>query len=124
MSSSKLQVYSGKTYTHAVGLSCCFRQWRAHSHCAQLHGYALRISFIWRPHDKVDDNGWVVDFGGLKHLKAYLEDMFDHTTLVAEDDPHLNWFRDAMRLQLVDLRVVPATGCENFARMIFEQTQL
>ena len=28
-----------------------------------------------------------MDFGGLKELKQFLEDSFDHTIVVAEDDP-------------------------------------
>ena len=35
--------YSGKTYSHATGHSCAFRQWRADSHCNLIHGYALQF---------------------------------------------------------------------------------
>jgi 6-pyruvoyltetrahydropterin/6-carboxytetrahydropterin synthase len=31
-----------------------------------------------------------MDFGGLKEFKEWLEHMFDHTLLVAEDDPQLD----------------------------------
>ena len=34
---------STKTYGHEVGLSCAFRQHKADSHCAKLHGYALSV---------------------------------------------------------------------------------
>lgn len=39
--------------------------------------------------------GRVVDFGGLKELRAILEGTFDHKTVVAADDPELAWFREA-----------------------------
>lgn len=112
---------STKTYGHNVGLSCAFRQWRAESHCRFLHGYALQIHLEFSSNE-LDVRNWVVDFGGLKSLKDILERNFDHVTLVAEDDPHLDWFREAERRGLIQLNVVPSTGCESTAFMVFEAT--
>jgi 6-pyruvoyltetrahydropterin/6-carboxytetrahydropterin synthase len=79
--------YSTKTYGHEEGWSCAFRQWRAnHSHCQLLHGYALSFKFVFAA-DKLDERGWVMDFGGLKGLKQQLKDTFDHKVAVAGDDP-------------------------------------
>jgi 6-pyruvoyltetrahydropterin/6-carboxytetrahydropterin synthase len=111
--------YSTKTYTHSTGLSCAFRQWRADSHCKFLHGYALQIKLTFAA-DKLDDRNWVVDFGDLKAIKKWLEDMFDHKTLVADDDPKFDEFVHLDRLQIIQLRVVPDTGCEAFAYKIFQ----
>lgn len=111
---------SSKTYTHAQGLSCCFRQWRAKSHCRFLHGYALevKIEFIA---DVLDELNWVVDFGSMKPIKQWLEDMFDHKLLVAEDDPYKHMFQSMDYDEGVcEVRVVPAVGCEKFAEMIFD----
>jgi 6-pyruvoyltetrahydropterin/6-carboxytetrahydropterin synthase len=119
---SKSVWLSGKTYTHAVGLSCCFRQHKAQSHCKYLHGYALEIKFTFSTTD-LDENGWVVDFGGLKDLKAWLELMFDHKCLVAHDDPSISTFRALHNVGLVQLREVPGTGCEKFAEMIYAHTE-
>lgn len=106
---------STKTYGHSLGLSACFRQHRAdHSHCSKLHGYALGFRFEFQA-ATLDDRNWVVDFGGLKSLKAALEKAFDHKTVVAQDDPHLEWFERGHELGLLDLVVVPAVGCEQFA---------
>jgi 6-pyruvoyltetrahydropterin/6-carboxytetrahydropterin synthase len=111
---------STKTYDHTEGLSCCFRQWRAaHSHCRLLHGYALAFRFVFTAAD-LDENNWCMDFGGLKPVKAWLHDTFDHTTLVAEDDPELERFAALALADLIDLRVVPATGCEATAKYVFE----
>ena len=45
---------STKLYDHNEGLSCCFRQWRAeHSHCQQVHGYALAFRFVFAT-DRLD----------------------------------------------------------------------
>lgn len=113
---------STKTYTHSVGLSCCFRQWRAESHCHFLHGYALEVNFVFGT-TELDHRNWVVDFGGLKSLKGWLEDTFDHKTLVASDDPQINMFRDMHDFKIIDMIEVPACGCEKFAEFIFEFTE-
>lgn len=110
---------STKTWGHSVGLSSCFRQWRAsNSHCRFLHGYAFEISLTFEAKE-LDDRNWVVDFGSFKDLKGWLQDVFDHKTLVAEDDPQIDWFREGHARGLLDIFVVPATGCERFAQMIY-----
>ena len=104
-----------KTYGHDEGLSCTFRQWQADtSHCRFLHGYALAFRFTFAS-DTLDDRGWCIDFGGLKPLRAWLHEMFDHTLLAAADDPDLATFRHLQERALVQLRVVEAVGCEAFA---------
>ena len=114
---------STKTYGHNIGLSACFRQWRAESHCRYLHGYALQVSFEFES-DELDERNWVVDFGSLKSLKGWLEDTFDHTLLVAEDDPKRAVLMALADEGLAKIRMVPATGCEAFARMIFDATEV
>ena len=106
--------------TTPKGLSCCFRQWRAtHSHCRLVHGYALAFKFVFATHE-LDERNWCFDFGGLKPVRAWLHEMFDHTMIVAEDDPHLASFRGLHEQGLVDLRVLPAVGCEAVARYMFD----
>ena len=112
--------YSTKTYGNDRGLSCCFRQWRStHSHCSLLHGYSIGIKLIFEC-DSLDERNWVMDFGGLKEFKQWAEYMFDHTTLIAEDDPELPLFLN-MPKSVADLRVVPAVGCERFAEMAYNK---
>jgi 6-pyruvoyltetrahydropterin/6-carboxytetrahydropterin synthase len=110
---------STKTFTHAQGLSCCFRQWRAKdSHCRFLHGYALQIKLTFAA-KSLDERNWVVDFGAFKGLKSWLEHTFDHKLLVAKDDPELNLFRSlAYTHGVVQLVLVEDIGCEAFAKMI------
>ncbi len=104
-----------KTYGHELGLSCAFRQWQAqHSHCRFLHGYALAFRFTFATRT-LDDRGWCVDFGGLKPLRAWLHGTFDHTLLVAEDDPELDRLRALQDAGLAQLRIVRGVGCEAFA---------
>jgi len=110
---------STKTYGHDTGLSCCFRQWRANSHCSLTHGYALKIELTFES-KTLDDRNWVMDFGGLKSIKEWLKFMFDHTTLVAKDDPHVKWYEQGEKLGILDIRIVNATGCEATAKLIWE----
>ena len=112
---------STKTYGNHIGISAAFRQWKAHSHCKLIHGYALGFKFVFEA-DELDARNWVVDFGGLKPLKQILEDTFDHKVVVAEDDPHLDYFRQGHALGVLELVVVPAGGCEKFAEMVYEVT--
>ena len=116
----ELKYESGKTYTHATGHSCAFRQWRADSHCNLIHGYALQFELTFGS-DKLDNRNWVVDFGGLKELKEWLKYMFDHTYLVATDDPHFDTFLDLETKGLIDMREVAAVGCERFAELTFDR---
>ena len=113
---------STKTYDHNAGFSCAFRQWRADSHCHYIHGYALKFKFIFEAKE-LDARNWAVDFGSLKSLKGILENNFDHKTLVASDDPEIEWFREAHKRGILDLVVVPYTGCERMAEMVYEVTE-
>lgn len=117
-----------KTYGHNLGFSATFRQWRATSHCRFLHGYSLQFELEFRS-PCLNDNNWVIDFGSLKPVKKWLEDTFDHKTLVAIDDPLLRLFRgladsedDTLFLPgqkaLLDLVEVPRVGCEGFAEYV------
>ena len=68
--------------------------------------------------ETLDDREWVFDFGSLKPIRAWLHDMFDHTTLVSHDDPDLEVFQDLANRNLIDLRVMPGVGCEATARHV------
>ena len=110
---------SVKTYGHDRGLSCAFRQWKADSHCKWIHGYALAFEFTFIA-TELDTKNWVVDFGGLKKLEQWLRATFDHKTVVAKDDPELALFEEMSEKGLVDLVILPATGCEKFAEFAFK----
>lgn len=114
---------STKTYSHDIGLSVCLRQHKADSHCKFLHGYALAFRFVFEA-DELDARNWVVDFGGLKNLKGILEDTFDHTCLIAEDDPQLPLFKDLHDKDIIQLRIFPKVGCESIAYYVFEATKV
>ena len=111
--------YSTKTYGHNIGLSAVFRQPNAdHSHCHLLHGYSLAFKFTFGCND-LDNKNWAVDFGGLKPLKAWLEDHFDHKLALDKDDPHMEKFRELEKLDLAEIRIFDGVGAEMFAKHAF-----
>jgi len=111
--------YSTKHYGHNIGLSAVFRQPNAdHSHCHLLHGYSLAFTFTFGC-DKLDNKNWAVDFGGLKPLKAWLEDQFDHKLCLDINDPHVDKFRELQDLDLAEIRFFDGVGAEKFAEHAF-----
>ena len=111
------------------GFSCCFRQWKAETtDCRFLHGYG--VSFRVTFEGDLDDRNWVWDFGGMKRAKtlidgmqpkAWMDYMFDHTVIVAKDDPKLSGFQNMEIMDVIQLRTVEATGAEKFAEFIFHK---
>jgi len=106
--------YSTKTYGHNIGLSAVFRQPLAHSHCKFLHGYSLQFKFIFGC-EELDERNWVVDFGGLKPLKKWLEDSFDHKVVVDREDPMLYKLSELESCGLAELTLFDGVGVEKFA---------
>ena len=109
------------------GFSCVFRQWKAEeTHCRFLHGYGVSFK-VWFQ-GELDERNWVWDFGGMKRAKGKIEGMspkewmdymFDHTFIVAEDDPFIESFKRMGEAGVAQVRVVPATGAERFAEYIY-----
>ena len=64
---------------------------------------------------------WVMDFGGLKEVKAWLEHMFDHTFLVSEDDPHKEAFTELDKQGVIQMRVLPNAGMEGTAKFVYDK---
>jgi 6-pyruvoyltetrahydropterin/6-carboxytetrahydropterin synthase len=101
------------------GFPCTHRQWRAESHCKFVHGYSREFYFEFGARELTKE-GWVVDFGGLKELKKWLEHWFDHTFLIAQDDPHLEAFKNLDQQGVIQLRVMPNPGMEGTAMFVYE----
>jgi len=111
------------------GFSTVFRQWKAEgTHCKFLHGYGVSFR-VWFE-GELDERNWVWDFGGMKRAnstidgmnpKAWMDYMFDHTTIVAFDDPGINGFRTMNELGIIQLREIEAVGAEQFAKYIYEK---
>ncbi|CAI8264992.1 MAG: Uncharacterised protein [Methanobacteriota archaeon] len=107
---------STKTYRN---LPCAHRQWKNEGHCSFVHGYSREFIFHFASNE-LDKHGWVVDFGGLNDLKVFLEHWFDHTLLLAEDDPLLEEFRDLESKGACDLRILESASIEYSAKFVYE----
>jgi len=111
------------------GYSTVFRQWRAEgTHCKFLHGYAVSFR-VWFEGD-LDERNWVWDFGGMKRAngtidgmnpKQWFDYLLDHTTIIAEDDPYLEQFKQLADDGIIQLRILPSVGAERFAEYLFKK---
>ena len=111
------------------GFSTVFRQWKAEeTHCRFVHGYGISFKVYFE--GELDHRNWVWDFGGMKRAKTlidgrspkeWMDYMFDHTLIVAEDDPHLNAFKEMGTAGVAQVRVIEATGAEKFAEFVFNK---
>ena len=109
---------STKTYGNERGLSCCFRQWKADSHCNLLHGYSLGFRFVFEAKE-LDERNWVYDFGDCGWIKEYLEDTFDHTLAVDKNDPEMKVIMELDKFDLARIVILDGVGCEKFAEHVF-----
>ena len=111
------------------GFSTVFRQWKAETtHCRFIHGYGISFKVYFE--GELDERNWVWDFGGMKRAKtlidgkqpkAWMDYMFDHTTIIAQDDPDLEAFKQMGEAGVAQVRVIPATGAEKFSEYIFNK---
>ncbi len=111
------------------GFSTVFRQWKAETtHCRFVHGYGISFKVYFE--GDLDERNWVWDFGGMKRAKTkidgkspkeWMDYMFDHTLIVADDDPFKNAFIEMGEAGAAQVRVIPATGAEKFAEFIFNK---
>ena len=111
------------------GFSTVFRQWKAEeTHCRFIHGYGISFKVYFE--GELDHRNWVWDFGGMKRAKTqidgkspkeWMDYMFDHTLIVAEDDPYLNAFREMGTAGVAQVRVIEATGAEKFSEFVFNK---
>jgi 6-pyruvoyltetrahydropterin/6-carboxytetrahydropterin synthase len=107
--------------------SVALRQHKAqHSHCQLLHGYALKFK-VWFTSKELDDMNWIVDFGGFKSapvgngLKDWMDNMFDHTTLIEKDDPFADVFEQLGQMGLAKVHLLDRMGAESLAKMVFDK---
>ena len=113
------------------GFSVTFRQWRAKgTHCRFIHGYATSFRVVFQ--GDLDERNWVFDFGGMKRSKTlidgktpkdWMDYMFDHTMIIAHDDPEMELFKLLDKKEVIQLRVLAFTGAEMFAEYIFRKLQ-
>ena len=107
-----------KSYGPERGFSCAFRQWSSDTDCRFLHGYSLSFK-IELESSSLDINNWVYDFGKFSFLDSWLREKFDHTLLVAKNDPELDLIKSLNHktAKVVELEKI---SCEYFAEITFK----
>ena len=111
------------------GFSTVFRQWKAKdTHCRFVHGYGISFKVYFE--GELDERNWVWDFGGMKRAKTLIDDkqpkawmdyMFDHTMILAKDDPWIEAFKQMEESGVAQIRIIEATGAEKFAEYIYNK---
>ncbi|KDM90808.1 6-carboxytetrahydropterin synthase [Photobacterium galatheae] len=100
-------------------LPCSHRAWAQQGKCSFLHGYERVFTIEFGCNELEKDTGFVIDFGAMKTIRALLQDQFDHTTVIAENDPELELFQALSEKQIIDLRVMHHPGMEGAAEWVF-----
>ncbi len=93
------------------------RQHRHAGHCAFIHGHNWTITLTFACHEP-DESGFVVDFGKLKYLKAWIDEHLDHACLFNDDDPE----KDALLTKfgpLFKAYVLPSCSSEGLAQHLY-----
>jgi len=112
------------------GFSTVFRQWQAEgTHCRFLHGYAIEFKVTFE--GELDHRNWVWDFGGMKRSKTkidgmspkeWMDYMFDHTVVLANDDPEKIFFENLDAKGVIQLRLMDGpVGAERFAEFLYKK---
>ena len=93
------------------------RQHHHNEHCALIHGHnwTFHLTFGCTEPDK---NGFVVDFGKLKFLKAWIDTHLDHACVFNISDP-LRERIVAGAPEAWKIYLVPSVSCEGLARHLF-----
>ncbi|WP_079151869.1 6-pyruvoyl trahydropterin synthase family protein [Streptomyces sp. RTd22] len=102
-------------------LPCTHRSWAHGGKCSFLHGYERSFEIEFGCGELEPKTGFVIDFGDLKEVRALLQAQFDHTTLIAADDPHRKLFEDLGRSGVIDLRIMDHTGMEGAAEWVHDR---
>ena len=93
------------------------RQPNHKGHCRFIHGHnwTIKLTFVA---DRLDDCGFVMDFGDCKEIKQMLITEFDHALVLNVGDHILNELpgNSAVRSNAFKLTTVPDCSCEGLAK--------
>ncbi|GAB3023607.1 6-carboxytetrahydropterin synthase [Mycobacterium bourgelatii] len=99
---------------------CCYRSWSRQGKHVYLHGYELSFDIEFACAETEPDSEAVLNNRVLKDVRTELRRQFDHTTLVAADDPHLELFELLAERGVIDLRIMISTGMQASAAWVFD----
>ncbi len=95
------------------------RQHLHDGHCAFIHGHNWSIQVTFEA-ERPDINGFVVDFGKLKYLERWIDEVLDHACLINKDD------EEGKRLvlsnpDLFKFVILDDVSCEGLAKFVCEE---
>lgn len=105
-------------------LPCCHRSWSRQDKRYFLHGYERLFDVEFACAEMDPETELVVDGHYLKEVRATLRGQFDHTTLIAADDPQLDLFEQLADQGVIDLGIMQCTGIEASAAWVFDTVEL
>jgi 6-pyruvoyltetrahydropterin/6-carboxytetrahydropterin synthase len=110
-----------------IDIPFAHRQHNHKGHCRLIHGHNWSFEFVFVA-KKLDECGFVMDFGSLKWIKEWLELTFDHKLVLNKDDPALSYLENSLIRQacllpgpFAEITKVPNCGAEGLAQYVFEQ---
>ncbi|HWY01782.1 MAG TPA: 6-carboxytetrahydropterin synthase [Mycobacterium sp.] len=104
-------------------LPCCHRSWANQGKRFFLHGYEWTFEAEFACAETEPDTGEVVDSSAVREIRAALRYQFDHTTLIAVDDPQRDLFELLAERGVIDLRIMDNTGMEGSAAWVFDTAE-
>jgi 6-pyruvoyltetrahydropterin/6-carboxytetrahydropterin synthase len=88
-------------------------------HCSKIHGHNWSITLEFQA-SELDKNGFVVDFGKLKYIKAFIDSTLDHACLFSKDDAIIGDLANSSYGDLFNICWVENASCEGIALFLYE----
>lgn len=95
------------------------RQHLHDGHCAKIHGHDWGFDIVIGCRE-YDEFGFVLDFGKLEFVKKFFTDHFDHTLLLARNDPARPFLEEHLA-KFAKIVVVDSVSCEGLSRFAFNE---
>ena len=116
-----LNYYSTKKFGP---ITTSHRQWRDQGNCKFIHGYARYVEITFAC-SSLNEQQWVMDFGGLTEINDWLHQQWDHRLLISSDDPLLQDFKilhdkDRCNLNMMDIHKGWGPGIEASCKFVFD----
>jgi hypothetical protein len=104
-------------------LPCCHRSWANQGKRFFPHGYVRTFEVEFACAETEPDTGVVVESNAVREIRAELRYQFDHTTLIALDDPQRDLFELLAERGVIGLRIMDNTGMEGSAAWVFDTAE-
>ena len=86
--------------------------------CSRLHGHSWSIKLTFAS-KKLDNNGFIVDFGKLNYISDWIDKNLDHGTIVCQSDPRIDELRSLAKSGLLKIIEIKSASCEGIAEFLF-----